>query len=332
VTDARTCADCGAPLPEDRPQQLCTEHADNILDLLTQLPALIDDVNLTITRQTAAGSRNGPRSSAGTVIAWDDRASKTLATALARLVTWAKVTSHHLVREQVALRRWLDGTAYYLVDYATTTVVERRHDWLRDQVTYLTGARWVIATSHRRITTILTDQIDYLLARTDAADFARDIARTRHELLSASDTPAARLYLGPCRADPLKKGVLCSAEVYAVDHSDQGKDHLCDHCRTVKCPVCSTEHDVAQRRAWLKEAIDDRLATAGDISRGLAGTTGVQVTEDQIRGWERRGRLIPHGKDRAQRTLYRVGDVIDLATQAAAGETDRAHKRSTRGG
>lgn len=317
MTDARTCADCGAPLPNNRPQQLCTEHADAVLDVLTQLPALVDDVNLTITRQTATGSRNGARSSADTVISWDDRASKALASAMARLVSWAKVAMPHLVKEEVALRRWLDGPAYYLIDPATTVVVERRHDWLRDQITYLTGARWVIAASHRRLITILTDQLDNLLTRDDAQDFARDVARTRTQLLAASDTPAPRLYLGPCRADPMNKGILCTAEVYAVDHSEKGKDHLCDQCRTVRCPVCSTEHDVAQRRSWLEEAMNDRLATAGDIARGLAGTTGHEATEGQIRGWERRGRLAPHGKDQLGRALYRVGDVIDLAREAA---------------
>ncbi|MGE3795092.1 MAG: hypothetical protein AB7I38_14355 [Dehalococcoidia bacterium] len=318
MTDARTCAECGAPLPADRAQQLCAQHADNVLDVLTQIPDLVDDVNLTITRQTATGARNGARSSSDTVIAFDARASKTLATALARLVTWAKTTTPQLLKEQVSLRRWLDSPAYYLIDYTTTAVAERRHDWLRDQLTYLTGGRWLIASTHRRLISILTDQLDTLLARPDAIGFARDIARTHRELLAASDTPAPRLYLGPCRADPLKKGVLCTSEVYAVDHSDNGKDHLCDRCRTVKCPVCSTEHDVAQRRAWLTEAMEDRLATAGDIARGLAGTTGITATKDQINNWVRKSRLLRHGVDQNGVALYRVGDVIDLAHEAAA--------------
>lgn len=337
MTDARTCADCGAALPEGRPQNLCTEHATEVLDILTQLPALVDDVNLTITRQTATGSRNGPRSSSDTVMAWDDRASKTLASALARLVTWAKSTLPTLDLERGRLRSTLVMVALTAAradaeptpaQVAERAHLERRHAWVTDQVAYLTGARWTITANHRRLVDILTDQLDNILARQEASAFARDITRTRDELLTAADTPAPRLYLGPCRADPLKKGIPCPAEVYAVDHREQGKDHLCDRCRTVRCPVCTTEHDVAQRRAWLTEAMDDRLATAGDIARGLANTTGHEATEGQIRGWERRGRLTPHGKDRAGRALYRVGDVIDLAREAANAK-DRGHAEGT---
>lgn len=326
MTDARTCADCGAPLPADRPQQLCTDHADQVLDVLTQLPDLVDDVNLTITRQTATGARNGPRSSSDTVMAWDDRASKTLASALARLVTWARSTVPTLDLQRNVLRTTRDvaqlttettGIKPTPDQVAERAHLERRHAWLADQIAYLTGARWTITANHRRLVDILIDQLDSILTREEAGAFARDITRTRDELLTAADTPAPRLYLGPCRADPLDKGIPCPAEVYVVDHSDNGKGHLCDRCRTVRCPVCSTEHDVAQRRAWLTEAMDDRLATAGDIARGLAGTTGHEATEGQIRGWERRGRLAPHGKDQAGRALYRVGDVIDLAREAA---------------
>lgn len=313
MTNTRTCTECKAPLPADRPAHLCPEHAENLLDALTQLPALVDDVNLTITRQTATGARNGPRSSSDTVMAFDDRASKTLATALARLITWAKSTVPDLEREQARYRTWLDGPAYYVFHPTATAVADRRHTWITEQINYVTGARWTITANHRRIVDILIDQLDHLLARDEAGAFARDVTRTARELLTAADTPAPRLYLGQCRADPLKKGVLCQAEVYVIDHSDQGKGHICDRCRSVRCHVCATEHDVAQRRAWLLEAMDDRLATAGDIARGLANTTGITATKDQINGWVTRGRLLRRGTDQRGSALYRVGDVIDLA-------------------
>lgn len=168
MTNTRTCTECKAPLPADRPAHLCPEHAENLLDTLTQLPALVDDVNLTITRQTATGARNGPRSSSDTVMAFDDRASKTLATALARLITWAKSTVPDLEREQARYRTWLDGPAYYVFHPTATAVADRRHTWITEQINYVTGARWTITANHRRIVDILIDQLDHLLARVEA--------------------------------------------------------------------------------------------------------------------------------------------------------------------
>ena len=325
ITSERTCS-CGTPIPNDTPHHVCPSCAAQVWDDLARLPALVDDVNLTVTRQTATGDRNGPRAGAADVVAWNDRASKVLAAATATLLTWARscVPAMEAERDVLLDRRTTFTTEARSASdpdqraHATYQATKLNHPiaTLTDQLAYLTGPRWVVAASQRTLATILTTRFDELLAREEAPAFVTSLHRVCADLLAATDLPAARLYLGPCLATPIPdKPVPCSEEIYAVDHTDQGKDHVCDRCRTTRCPTCGTEHNVTQRRTWLKEALDDRLATAGDIARGLATTTGVTVTKDQINGWRTRGRLLTHGSDKHGSALYRVGDVIDLATQ-----------------
>jgi hypothetical protein len=322
MTTAPTC-DCGKPIPTASTSALCPGCLNDLRRGLAALPDLVDDLNLTITRQTATGSRNGARSSADPVIAWDERASKTLTAAMVMLVSWAKSTLPAIDRELAALEQ-LDRPPRRGLNDAG----QARRDRLRQYCDHLTGPRWIVTSSHRLLVEILLDNVPFLTRTDSGAAFKAAIDRTSRQLLTAADTPAPRLYLGTCLADPLNTGIPCPEEVYAVDHTDQGKDHLCDRCRTTRCHTCGTEHDVAQRRAWLAEALDDRLATASDIARGLATTTGTGVREDQIRWWERSGRLASHGRDQGGRRLYRVGDVRDLAIEAQLREQAKSSRRA----
>lgn len=326
----RTC-DCGKPIPDHDPAHICPACRVEVTDLLTALPDLVDDVNLAITRQTATGQRNGPRSSSSDTIAWNDAASRALTRTLTRLLSWTRTVAVPLLEHELDaltdrrdLIRAAGGKAEHQKDQPLVDALAARLDVViddtRQRLNYLTGPRWVITASHRTLVGVLLDPpvLEQLHRHPDAGRLLADLRRSHADLLTVTDSPPPRLYLGPCKADPLRKGVECIEEIYALDHSDQGKGHLCDQCRSVRCPTCGTEHDVAQRRGWLREAMDDRLATAGDIARGLATTTGVPVTLDQIKGWVNRGRLNRHGTDKAGSALYRVGDVIDLATEAAA--------------
>lgn len=331
----RTCA-CGKPIPDNRPQNLCPSCVTETRDLLDTIPSLVDDLNLTVTRQTATGARNGARSTANDTVAWNERASRVLIDAMTRLLSWTRTIAVPVLERDAAnltaqrsryLAERLDDAAEDRErSRAAARVLTHRIDQVNGQLRYLTGPSWVIRASHHTLLAILADTAVFAAAITSehAPAFLADLQRTQREILTATDTPTPRLYLGPCRADPLKTGAKCPEEVYALDHSDQGKDHLCDKCRTIRCHTCGTEHDVAQRRTWLKEAMDDRLATAGDIARGLANTTGVTATKDQINGWVTRGRLVRHGTDAPTgAALYRVGDVIDLATELTSRRAER---------
>lgn len=106
------------------------------------------------------------------------------------------------------------------------------------------------------------------------------------------DAPADRVYAGPCGD--------CGTDLYAPATSGY-----------VKCRECGTSYDLATRRAWLLDLVDDRLATGVEIARALTSLE-LPVTAERIRQWKHRDRLTVRASDAVGRPLYRVGDVVDL--------------------
>lgn len=117
------------------------------------------------------------------------------------------------------------------------------------------------------------------------------------------DAPVARIYAGPCGT--------CGTDLYAQPE----RAH-------VDCPDCGATYDLATRRAWLLDVVDDRLATATEISRALTSLSQ-PVTAARIRQWKHRNRLDQRGSDQVGRPLFRVGDVVDLLIEYAEKETTR---------
>lgn len=106
---------------------------------------------------------------------------------------------------------------------------------------------------------------------------------------------------GQCGAD-LPDGTRCEETLYG----DPARS-------TVRCDVCGTSRDLDQ--AWMLEGARELEWTATEIAAVTPG-----VTASMVRGYARRGRLIQRGTvklgpDRRVPT-YRVGDVLDLLTQA----------------
>lgn len=82
----------------------------------------------------------------------------------------------------------------------------------------------------------------------------------------------------------------------------------------VECRPCDLEYDVAARREWLLDMAEDRLERASDIVRALCGLQH-QVTRQDVKNWDARGRIVPRGRDQLGRPLYRVGDVLSLVLE-----------------
>jgi hypothetical protein len=83
---------------------------------------------------------------------------------------------------------------------------------------------------------------------------------------------------------------------------------------TVRCRTCGTEHDVAARRRYLLEVSRDYLVTTTEACRAVSVYGEGSITDATIRKWKQRGRLIARGHDAEGRDLWRLGDVTDLAT------------------
>lgn len=111
----------------------------------------------------------------------------------------------------------------------------------------------------------------------------------------AVDRPASRTYVGPCDR--------CGADMY-VRHG----------AAAVVCGECEEAYDVETRRRWLLAAAEDVLGTTTEIARALT-SLAQPVTEEMIRGYAHRGRLLARGR-RLTGTrpvpVYRLGDVANI--------------------
>lgn len=147
----------------------------------------------------------------------------------------------------------------------------------------------------------------------------------------AVDRRPARWYAGPCgatftselhvqtQAEPVAKvESVCTAELYAAVGAE-----------TIRCRVCGTDYDVADRRKQLLDAAEDHLAHAELIGQALT-SLGQRVAPERLRQWKHRGRLVPRGVDLLGRPTYRVGDVLDLLAEDARLEERRAAKQAQR--
>lgn len=124
----------------------------------------------------------------------------------------------------------------------------------------------------------------------DAGEFAATLERLIAEATAVIDRPADMWFAGPCPT--------CEADLYAMEGASQ-----------VKCRLCRMTVDVAAQRERLLSAVDDVLATAGEISRAVH-LTGTAVTPSRITNLYHRGKLLRHGRNRTGDHLYRLGDVL----------------------
>lgn len=118
------------------------------------------------------------------------------------------------------------------------------------------------------------------------------------------DRPAERAYLGPCGAE-LVDGGRCYADVTAPRDAIRGR-----------CRACGAEHDYAEARAWMLDALQDVLVTIDEL-RGVFARGGVAVGRSTLYRWIADQQLVPKGT-RAGRPTYRVGDALEVQAAAAA--------------
>lgn len=115
----------------------------------------------------------------------------------------------------------------------------------------------------------------------------------------AIDKPGDRIYAGPCDQ--------CGEDLYAGHRSD-----------TVKCKGCGALYPIKDRRVWLLKGLREHLATAAEISQGIGELNGQAINRKTINQWHRRDRLKERGRTRDGWPLFKIGDVLDLASKPAA--------------
>jgi hypothetical protein len=163
----------------------------------------------------------------------------------------------------------------------------------------------------------MTGQVEWLRHHPAGHEAVDEITACVAKATRAVDVRPARIYAGPCTAANGDRQ--CGHDLYADPSS-----------AVVTCPACRARYDVAERRAWLMDSARDHLATAREASRLCWTLLGDLVTTAMIRGYVHRGKLAPHGKrveGGKEAALFRIGDVIDVATRA---RWDEDEQRKTR--
>lgn len=125
--------------------------------------------------------------------------------------------------------------------------------------------------------------------------------------------PRQLAYCGPCEEK-------CGEQLYAP----HGAEH-------VRCRVCRRRWVIADRLAELSERAHGMLLSAEEMARALpriaANIAIPPLTAAQIRGFAFRGRLARHPYPRGE-TRYKVGEVIALMHLLLAEEQDRQARRA----
>lgn len=215
------------------------------------------------------------------------------------LTGWARV----VLEEQTALAGPACRLACLHVSCARVRRTRPPADTVADCCRYLAGQRVHIAAA---------EYADQLLD---------ELLNLERRLRRFVDRPPERWYAGPCTAGlrALEAVWFCGAELYA----DLGEP-------TVTCRDCGVTYDLAERRAWLLAAAEDRLENAATIARAVVVWTDYDRGESRlvrrISDWARRGRLGAREErlvDGRRRSLYRVGDVLDLLADEARESAER---------
>lgn len=169
----------------------------------------------------------------------------------------------------------------------------------------------------------LAEHLEWFRHREFAGEFLTDVDACLRAVRGIARGSSERRYLGPCGADVVRADivgdqweselVICDGDVYGWPGATTGT------CRT-----CGAQVDQSERRAWLDDEVRRHAFRASEI----AGAYGINV--NTIRSWAARGLLLEHGRDRDDRPLYGVGDVLDLAAAAAARREENRARRARR--
>lgn len=150
----------------------------------------------------------------------------------------------------------------------------------------------------------LAAHLDEIRARPCSAELVHEARAAVRVAWRAVDRPAARTYGGPCDE--------CGAEITGTPG-----------VATMACRGCGRVHDAAARRAYMLDALREHLATAAEIAGGLGELYGLVLNRKRINQWAHRGRLAAHATtpDARADPLFRVGDVLDIATAHVSATT-----------
>lgn len=152
----------------------------------------------------------------------------------------------------------------------------------------------------------LAAHLDWIRHERYVDEAYRDIHAAARVITGIVDRPTGQVLVGACD---------CGTVLYAKATA-----------ATIACRHCARRWDVAGSRDTLRQALDDKLATAAQIA-GLAITSDPDLDRQRVRRtinvWGHRGPdhggIETRGHSASGDPLYRVGDVIPRVLAAHAG-------------
>lgn len=301
-TTTRTCLveGCGNPMPTGDNSTACPRCWTRLERDLAQMPALVNDLNTTITRQDRVETyRPGARR---TFVEREDHDGLG--------VQEQPNPFHEAASDALTLLR---TTLWGIVKQGLEVHQQLRPARANDDVTALA------------ITALAL--FGWMQTQDDGHEMVAEIRYAVSQASRAIDRAPERHYAGICSAryggcpgpadcecgchdgtgNPCTvtggcglAGVECTEELYAIGSSP-----------TARCHTCGTEHDLEARRKVMLEASAETLLTLTEMTAAVSLGRSDTVSRKQLEGWVRRGRLVRSGNEGAV-PLYRVGDVLDI--------------------
>lgn len=111
--------------------------------------------------------------------------------------------------------------------------------------------------------------------------------------LRVVDRPASKEFCGPCPT--------CGKDVYSRPGQVE-----------VACRECEAVVNVQWARNRMLERVENSLASRREILTAIPDLFGVEINSSTFRSWEKRRRILEVSPG-----MYRVGDALDLAREAA---------------
>lgn len=249
-----TCPSCGADEPDNA---LCRRCTARLRSDLADLPALMQDLDDVLTRQTQTGTGNGKRKSSDRPLIFDQTASITREAVINTISTWV---------------RDLDmGDAVNLGS------------------SFQSWCRW------------LTERIDRIRFHVAAGEIFDELTYAVADVRRTVDVPSPRIPYGNCG--------ICNRTVYG------SRDATEVTCRYCELAGIASVLPVDRSHVGLWTKAPDQLVTRKDALEALP-FYGLEVKPETFRSWVKREQLVRReDPKRPDRTLYRLGDVLDLAKQ-----------------
>lgn len=257
---------------------------------LAEVPELVHQLTIVVTRQHRYGDTSGPRS-AGTPLVFHAGASDARQALAATLVSIARSLAAPGFAEPVLagvprvhlapLPRDADKTPGVLGR------VEEAIPRSQAATAALSAAQW------------LTVHLDGLCRDDRAGQWWHTVRDTVDQAGRMCVPAPPRWYAGPCDQ--------CETDLLAeVDDKGQPVGPV------VECPKCRAEHELEGRREWLMGVAKGYLVRRSVALLWARILMGASVPRGTFDAWVNRRKLLPAGENGEEHPLYRFADVCDL--------------------